>query len=113
MKVEVCFSPALFGSFENSEAIAVVVDILRASSAIVEAFQNARRTDGQLLFTPLTCLSVLMFFVFALQCISTVAVVRRETRTWRWPLFQFFYMFAFAWIMAFLVYQGGRLVGFS
>ena len=56
---------------------------------------------------------MLIFFVFALQCISTVAVVRRETRTWRWPLFQFWYMFAFAWIMSFLVYQGGRLLGFS
>jgi ferrous iron transport protein B len=54
-----------------------------------------------------------MFFVFALQCISTVAVVRRETRTWRWPIFQFVYMFAFAWLAAFLVYQGGRLVGFN
>jgi ferrous iron transport protein B len=65
------------------------------------------------LFTPLTCLSVLIFFVFALQCISTVAVVRRETQTWHWPAFQFFYMFAFAWIMAFIVYQGGQLLGFS
>lgn len=83
------------------------------SGSIVSAFRTARRADGSLLFTPLTCLSVLMFFVFALQCVSTVAVVRRETRTWSWPLFQFFYMFAFAWGMAFLVYQGGRMLGFN
>jgi len=83
------------------------------SGSIIQAFQQAKRADGNPLFTPLTCLSVLMFFVFALQCISTVAVVRRETRTWTWPLFQFAYMFAFAWLMAFLVFQGGQLIGFS
>ncbi len=83
------------------------------NDSIVVAFRNARRADGSRLFTPLTCLSVLMFFVFALQCVSTVAIVRRETRSWRWPLFQFAYMFAFAWAMAFLVYQGGHLLGFS
>lgn len=82
-------------------------------SGIVDAFRGARRSDGTPLFTPLTCLSVLMFFVFALQCVSTVAVVRRETRTLRWPAFQFAYMFAFAWLMAFIVYQGGQLLGLS
>jgi len=82
-------------------------------STIVEAFRRARRDNGEPLFTPMTCLSVLMFFVFALQCVSTVAVVRRETRTWSWPAFQFFYMFAFAWLMAFCVFHGGRLLGFS
>ncbi|HKJ90947.1 MAG TPA: ferrous iron transport protein B [Oceanipulchritudo sp.] len=83
------------------------------NDSIVGAFRGAERTDGSRLFTPLTCLSVLMFFVFALQCVSTVAIVRRETRSWSWPLFQFAYMFAFAWAMAFLVYQGGRLLGYS
>jgi ferrous iron transport protein B len=98
--------------FVSTMAIIYRVDE-EASDSIVSAFRGARRADGSPLFTPLTCLSVLMFFVFALQCVSTVAVVRRETRTWRWPLFQFAYMFAFAWLLAFLVYQGGRLIGFS
>jgi ferrous iron transport protein B len=42
-----------------------------------------------------------------------LAVVRRETRSWRWPIFQFAYMFAFAWIVSFIVFQGGQLLGFS
>lgn len=108
----------VLSSFAAREVFVSTMAILfRAGSeeeaSIVEAFRSARRADGALLFTPLTCLSVLMFFVFALQCISTVAVVRRETRSWRWPLFQFTYMFAFAWLMAFLVYQGGRWLGLA
>ncbi len=98
--------------FVSTMAIIYRVDEEEPGS-LVEAFRAARRADGAPLFTPLTCLSVLIFFVFALQCISTVAVVRRETHSWRWPLFQFAYMFAFAWLAAFLVYQGGRLLGFS
>ena len=83
------------------------------SDSLVAAFRESRRANGEPLFTPLTCASVLVFFVFALQCISTVAVVRRETQSWRWPVFQFVYMFAFAWLAAFIIYQGGQLLGFA
>ncbi len=75
--------------------------------------RDERRPDGSLVFTPLTCLSIMVFFVLAMQCISTVAIVRRETNSWRWPLFQIAYMTALAWIGAFVVYQGGRLLGFQ
>lgn len=44
----------------------------------------------------------MVFFMFALQCMSTVGVLRRETGTWRWPLIAFGYMFVLAWVMAFL-----------
>ncbi len=44
---------------------------------------------------------------------STLAVVRRETRTWRWPAFLFAYMTALAYALSFLVYQGGKLLGFG
>ena len=98
--------------FVSTMAIVYRVDE-EESGSLVAAFRDSVRADGRPLFTPLTCLSVLVFFVFALQCISTVAVVRRETRTWHWPLFQFAYMFAFAWLASFLIYQGGRLMGFS
>jgi ferrous iron transport protein B len=108
----------VLSSFAAREVFVSTMAILFRADAeeeasIVESFRAARRADGTLLFTPLTCLSVLMFFVFALQCISTVAVVRRETRSFGWPLFQFVYMFAFAWLMAFFVYQGGRLIGLT
>jgi ferrous iron transport protein B len=44
---------------------------------------------------------------------STLAVVKRETRTWRWPLFLFLYMTALAWFASFVIYQGGRLLGMA
>ncbi len=72
------------------------------------------RADGKTpVFTPLVCIGLMVFFVLAMQCISTVAIVRRETNTWRWPLFQIAYMTALAWLGAFVVYQGGRLLGFQ
>jgi ferrous iron transport protein B len=64
------------------------------------------------LFTPLVCLALMVYYVFAMQCMSTVAVVKRETNSWRWPLFQLAYMTGTAWIVTFLVYQGGRLLGY-
>ena len=53
----------------------------------------------------------MVFYVFALQCASTVAVVRRETNSWKWPLFQWVYMGILAWGLAFITYQGGRWLG--
>jgi ferrous iron transport protein B len=55
----------------------------------------------------------MVFYVFALQCVSTVAIVRRETNSWKWPIFQWLYMAALAWGLAFITYQGGRLLGWS
>jgi ferrous iron transport protein B len=77
-----------------------------------DALVAARWPDGRPLFTPLVCLTLMIFYVFALQCISTVAVVRRETNSWRWPLFQLAYMTAFAWVICLIVYQTGRALGF-
>jgi ferrous iron transport protein B len=83
-----------------------------APDMLGETLRKQQRPDGTLLFTPLTCLSILLFFVFSMQCVSTLAVVRRETNSFRWPLFQFFYMTGTAYLLSFLVYQGGRLLGF-
>jgi ferrous iron transport protein B len=69
------------------------------------------RPDGAPVFTPLVCIGLMVFYVLAMQCISTVAIVRRETNSWRWPLFQIAYMTLLAWTGSFLVYQGGRLLG--
>lgn len=81
--------------------------------ALLTKIRDAKRTDGTPVFTPLTCLSLLVFYVFAMQCMSTVATVKRETNSWKWPLFQIGYMTAAAWIAAFIVYQGGHLLGFT
>lgn len=76
------------------------------------ALRDARWPDGRPLFTPLTCLSLMLFYVFAMQCGSTLAVVRRETGSWKWPAFQVVYMTGTAWVVCFAVYQIGRLLGF-
>src|SRR5690606_21375031 len=57
-----------------------------AEESLLDAIRSQQRADGSKLFTPLTCISILIFFVYALQCMSTVAVVRRETQSWRWAL---------------------------
>jgi ferrous iron transport protein B len=71
------------------------------------------RDDGRPVYTPLTGLALMVFFALACQCISTLAVVKRETGGYRWPLFLFSYMTGLAWIVTFAVYQGGRLLGFD
>ncbi|MFN8177059.1 MAG: ferrous iron transport protein B [bacterium] len=66
---------------------------------------------GRRSYTPLTAISLMVFFVLACQCMSTVAVVRRETNSWRWPLFMIVMMNALAWGTSFVIFQGGRLLG--
>jgi ferrous iron transport protein B len=63
-------------------------------------------------YTPLVGVSLMVFVVFCMQCLSTLAVAKRETGHWGWPVFMFVYMTGLAWVMAFLVYQGGLLLGF-
>ena len=64
------------------------------------------------LFT-LTGLTLMVFYVFALQCVSTIVIVRREANGWKWAAFQWFYMGALAWILAFITYHGGRWLGWG
>jgi ferrous iron transport protein B len=77
-----------------------------------ERMRAERRPDGKPAYTPLVGLSLMVFFALACQCMSTVAVVKRETRSYKWPAFLFAYTFALAWVASFVVYQGGRLLGF-
>ncbi|MBI2813487.1 MAG: ferrous iron transport protein B [Opitutae bacterium] len=76
------------------------------------ALRQARWPDGAPLFTPLVCLVLMVYYVFAMQCMSTVAVVKRETNSWRWPLFQIAYMTGTAWLVCFAFYQAGRALGY-
>ena len=73
-----------------------------------DALLAAHWPGGAPLFTPLVCLTLMVFYVFALQCVSTIAVVRRETNGWKWPLFQFAYMTALAYVGALICYQVGQ-----
>jgi ferrous iron transport protein B len=70
-------------------------------------------SDGTAVYSPLTAVTLMVFYVFALQCVSTVAVVRRETNSWRWPLFQWLYMGILAWVMAFATFRAGHLLGYG
>jgi ferrous iron transport protein B len=73
-----------------------------------EALTHMTYTDGphqgQKLFTPATTAALLVFFLYALQCMSTIGVMRRETGSWKWPTIAFGYMFVLAWGMAFLTH---------
>jgi ferrous iron transport protein B len=68
---------------------------------------------GKHTFTPLVAIALMVFYVLAMQCMSTIAVVKRETNGWKWPLFQIAYMTVLAWVVTFIVYQGGRLLGYQ
>jgi ferrous iron transport protein B len=87
------------------------VDDQRGIQRLADRLQEQTRTDGARLYTTLTGLTLMVFYVFALQCVSTIAVVRRETNGWTWPAFQFVYMLALAWTAAFAVRQVGLAFG--
>jgi len=80
------------------------------SVGLRERIRAETHADGRPVYSPLVGLSLMVFFALACQCVSTLAVVRRETRTWRWPAFLFAYTLALAWCASFAVYQiGSRL----
>jgi ferrous iron transport protein B len=85
----------------------------KGTQTLAATMRDQRYPDGGAVYTTLTAISLMVFYVFALQCVSTVAIVRRETNSWKWPIFQWFYMGALAWLLAFVTYQGGRLLGWQ
>ena len=66
---------------------------------------GARHPDGRPVFTPATCCSLLVFYVYAMQCAATLAVTRRESGAWKWAWFQLAYQTTFALLLAALAYQ--------
>jgi ferrous iron transport protein B len=90
------------GKYDRSES---------SLSNLAKTLQQQRRSDGTPVYTTLTALTLMVFYVFALQCVSTVAVVRRETNSWKWPFFQWLYMGLLAWGLAFLTWRLGHLFG--
>jgi ferrous iron transport protein B len=83
------------------------------STPLRDALKNDKWPDGKPVWTTLVAVSLLVYFVIAMQCISTLAIVRRETNSWKWPLFMQVYMTALAWIASFIVFQGGKFLGFG
>jgi len=68
---------------------------------------------GKPRYTPLVALALMVFFVYAAQCMATFAIVRNETNSWKWPIFMIIYMTTLAYLGALIVFQGGKLLGFS
>ena len=110
----------ILGAFAAREVfvstMGIVFDINDAdeqNQPLREALRSAQRADGSKLMTPLTGMSLMVFFVLACQCMSTLAVVRRESGSWKWPLFMFGYQTVLAYTAAFVVFQAGRALGFA
>jgi ferrous iron transport protein B len=70
-----------------------------------QKMQQARRPDGSPVYTLAAALSLMIFYVFAMQCMSTLAIVRRETGSWKWPLIQLFYMTGLAYLLSLVTYH--------
>jgi ferrous iron transport protein B len=75
------------------------------NSTLREKMGAAVREDGSKVYNLATGLSLLMFYVIAMQCMSTLAVVKRETRSWKWPMIQLVYMTALAYLLSWVVYR--------
>jgi ferrous iron transport protein B len=112
---------ALIASFAAREVLVSTLSIIynvgkdenEESPTLISALHNEKKADGTPVWTPLTALTLMVFFVLAMQCMSTVAVVRRETNSWRWPIFMVLYMTGLAYLAAFLTYHGGKAIGIS
>ena len=79
-----------------------------------EAMRNdVDEKTGVPVYTPLIALALMVFYVFAAQCMATFAIVRQETNSWKWPLFMIAYLTILAYAGAFIVYRGGLLLGYS
>ncbi|KXJ98016.1 MAG: ferrous iron transporter FeoB [Acidobacteria bacterium OLB17] len=110
----------LISSFAAREVFVSTMGILYSvgkdedatSSSLLQAMRDAKRKDGTPVWTPLLALTTMIFYLLAFQCMSTFATVRRETNSWKWTLFMVGYMTVLAYVVTFLVYQGGRLLGF-
>jgi ferrous iron transport protein B len=77
---------------------------------LATAMKTDTRPDGRPVWTPLVAVSLLVWFVLAMQCMSTLAIVRRETGGWLWPLAMLLYMNALAYVACLIVYQVGRVL---
>jgi ferrous iron transport protein B len=111
----------LIGAFAAREVFIATMGVVYSageavdedSATLRERMRAELRADGSRVYSPLTGLSLLVFFALACQCVSTLAVVKRETGSYRWPAFLLAYMTVLAWVASFVVYQGGRLLGLA
>jgi len=103
---------ALISSFAAREVFVGTMATLYAVGSVddddtplKEKMLAARKPDGTPVYTMATGMSLMIFYAFAMQCISTIAIVKRETKSWKWTIFQVLYMTGLAYLMAYLTYR--------
>lgn len=103
------------GLFAGFTAKEVLVSTLGTIYNIGAADENSTSLSAALaadpMFSPLVAYALMVFVLVYSPCLATIAVIKRETNSWKWPLFSSAYSTALAWILSFIVYQGGRLLG--
>jgi ferrous iron transport protein B len=82
-------------------------DVEAENNGLRDTLKDATWPDGTPVFSIPVAISIMVFFALCAQCVSTLMVIRRETNSWRWPVFSFVYMTVLAYIGAFLSYQIG------
>jgi ferrous iron transport protein B len=90
-----------------------VGDVEEDSPLLREQLKADAYEDGSPVYTPLVAVSLLVFFVLALQCMSTLAIARRETNSWKWPAVMWLYMTGLAYLFSLVIYQGGMALGWG
>jgi ferrous iron transport protein B len=103
---------ALLTGFVAKEIVVSTLGVLHAvgDEDTSEALAKALRSTGM---TPLSALSMMVFVLLYLPCLASIAAIRRETGSYKWMSFSIAYSTTVAWIMAFIVYQGGKLLGYA
>jgi len=109
----------ILSSFAAREAIisglsvvyGIGADAAEDPGLLIDNLRAATREDGSPVFTTATCMSLLIFYVLAMQCLPTQAVTKAETGSWKWAGFQLLYMSVLAYVAALVVYQGLTFMG--
>lgn len=111
---------AALASFPAREVIVAVLgtiyslgEVDEESASLRDALRSATWSDGRKVFNIPVALSIMVFFALCAQCVSTLAVIQRETGAWRWPVLTFVYMTVLAYIGAFVTYRLGMALGWG
>jgi len=110
---------AVLGSFAAREVFVptlgvtyAVGDAHESHPGLLQSMRDDVRPDGTKVFTPLVGISLLVFYVLAMQCMSTLAIIKRETKSWRWPIWIFVILTAVAYLASLIVFQVGTALGY-
>lgn len=105
-------SVAVLTGFVAKEIVVSTLGVLYAAGADVneesEALRRSLRASGM---TPLGAYALMAFVLIYIPCLATVAVIRRETNSWKWTGFSIGYSLVLAWVVSFMIYQGGKAIG--